>query len=114
MRKLIMALLGGASICLALIIAVPLWRVGGWSAAAAGFFAGLGLMLSLYGLVRRSMDHETLKRDFEMLKDAHLSVTDRLAEINDSLGVLAEAVQEKAVRRSEELTFEVRMLEDLV
>jgi cyclic-di-GMP phosphodiesterase TipF (flagellum assembly factor) len=114
MRKLIMALLGGASICLALVIAVPLWRVGGWSAAAAGFFAGLGLMMSLYGLVRRSMDHETLKRDFDALKDAHLSVTGQLEQINQSLGVLAEAVQEKAVRRSEELTFEVRILEDLV
>lgn len=114
MRKLIMALLGGASICLALIIAIPLWRVGGWSAGAAGFFAGLGLFLSLYGLLRRSMDQTSLRRDFDTLKDAHLAVAGQLDQINQSLGVLAEAVQEKAVRRSEELTFEVRMLEDLV
>ena len=115
MRKLTMALLGGASICLAVTIALLLWRVGGgWVAGAAGLAAGLGLALSLQGVVGRSMDQKSLQRDFDSLKQAHLSVTGQLEQINDSLAVLAEAVQEKAVRRSEELTFEVRMLEDLI
>ena len=115
MRKLTMALLGGASICLAFVVALLLWRVGGgWASAAAGLAAGLGLALSLQGVVGRSLDQAALKKDFQALKDAHLNVTDRLEQINQSLAVLADAVQEKAVRRSEELTFEVRMLEDLV
>lgn len=115
MRKLTMALLGGASICLAVTIALLMWRVaGGWAAAAAGLASGVALALSLQGIVGRSLDHKALQRDFETLKDAHLAVTGQLEQINQSLAVLAEAVQEKAVRRSEELTFEVRMLEDLI
>ena len=115
MRKLTMALLGGASICLAVTIALLLWRVGGgWMAGIAGLGAGLGLALSLQGVVDRSKEHKVLESDFESLKQAHLVVTAQLDQINENLAVLAEAVQEKAVRRSEELTFEVRMLEDLI
>ena len=115
MRKLTMALLGGASICLAVTIALLIWRVGGgWVAGAAGLAAGLGLALSLQGVVRRSMDQTSLQRDFEALKQAHLTTASRLDQINESLAILADAVQEKAVRSSEELTFEVRMLEDLI
>ena len=115
MRKLTMALLGGASICLAVTIALLMWRVaGGWAAGAAALAAGLGLAFSLYGVVGRSMDQKILLHDFEALKRAHLAVAGQLEQINDSLAVLAEAVQEKAVRSSEELTFEVRMLEDLI
>jgi cyclic-di-GMP phosphodiesterase TipF (flagellum assembly factor) len=115
MRKLTMALLGGASICLAFTVALLLWRVGGgWGAAAAGLAAGLGLAFSLQGVVGRSLDQRTLRREFDTLKDAHLATTGQLEQINQSLAVLADAVQEKAVRSSEELTFEVRMLEDLV
>src|SRR3569623_2121540 len=115
MRKLTMALLGGASICLAVTIALLLWRVGGGvGAGAAGLAAGLGLALSLQGVVGRSMEHMVLERDFEALKQAHQVVTGQLAQINENLAILADAVQDKAVRRSEELTFEVRMLEDLI
>ena len=115
MRKLTMALLGGASICLAVTVALLMWRIGGgWAAGAAGLAAGLSLALSLQGVVGRSLDHKGLQRDFELLRDAHLAVTGQLEQINQSLAVLSEAVQEKAVRRSEELTFEVRMLEDLI
>jgi cyclic-di-GMP phosphodiesterase, flagellum assembly factor TipF len=115
MRKLTMALLGGASICLAVTIAFLMWRVaGGWAAGAGGLAAGVALALSLQGLVGRSLDQKSLQREFEILKDAHLAVAGQLEQINESLAILADAVQDKAVRRSEELTFEVRMLEDLI
>ena len=110
-----MALLGGASICLAFTVALLLWRAGGgWGAAAAGLAAGLGLAFSLQGVVGRSLDQGVLRREFDALKDAHLTVATQLEQINQSLGTLAEMVQDKAVRSSEELTFEVRMLEDLI
>jgi cyclic-di-GMP phosphodiesterase TipF (flagellum assembly factor) len=115
MRKLTLALLGGASICLAFTIALLLWRAGGgWGAGAAGLAAGLGLAFSLQGVVGRSMDQGALKKDFDALREAHLAVTGRLEKIDDSLSVLVDAIQETAVRSSEELTLEVRMLEDLV
>ena len=115
MRKLTLALLGGASICLAFTVALLMWRAGGgWAAGAAGLAAGLGLCFSLQGVVGRSMDHTSLKRDFAILREAHLAVTAQLQQIDHSLAILAEAVQEKAVQRAEELTFEVRMLEELI
>ncbi len=115
MRKLTLALLGGASVCLAFIIALLMWRVGGgWASSAAGLAAGLGLAFSLQGVVGRSLDQGAMKKDFNVLRDAHLNLTAQLEHINQSLAVLAEAVQEKSVRKSEELTFEVRMLEDLI
>ena len=115
MRKLTLALLAGVSICFALSMAMLVWRAGGgWAAGAAGLFAGLGLAFSLYGVVGRSIDQGALKRDFTVLKDAHLNVVARLEEINQSLATLASSVEEKAAKRSEELTFEVRMLEDLI
>ena len=115
MRKLTMALLGGASICLAVTIALLIWRVGGGvAAAAAGLAAGLGLALSLQGVVGKALDYNGLRREFQALGDSHLRVAEQLERIDESLAVLAEAVEEKAVRRSEELTVEVRMLEDLV
>ncbi len=115
MRKLTMALLGGASICLAVTIALLLWREGGgWAAGAAGLAAGLGLAFSLQGVVGKSLDQGALAKDFQNLKDAHLKVTEQLERIDQSLAVLADAVQEKAVRSSEELTGEVRILEDMI
>ena len=115
MRKLTMALLGGASICLAVTIALLIWRAGGGVAAAgAGLAAGLGLALSLQGMMRKSLDQNVLQREFRLLSEAHLQVTDHLERIDASLAVLADAIQEKAVRKSEELTIEVRVLEDLI
>ena len=72
------------------------------------------LAFSLYGVVGRSIEQGVLKKDFATLREAHVNVAERLEAINQSLAVLADAVQEKAVRSSEELTFEVRMLEDLI
>jgi cyclic-di-GMP phosphodiesterase TipF (flagellum assembly factor) len=115
MRKLTIALLGGASICLAFTVALLLWRAGGgWGAAAAGLTAGLGLAFSLQGVVGRSLDQNVLRKEFETLKTTHLAMAEQLEQINLSLGALSDAVQDKAVRSSEELTFEVRMLEDLI
>jgi cyclic-di-GMP phosphodiesterase TipF (flagellum assembly factor) len=110
-----MALLGGASICLAITIAVLMKSVSGvWEAGAAGFIAALGLAFSLQGVVGRSLDQKSLHKDFEALRDAHLKLAEELEQIDMSLAALAEAVNEKAVRSSEELTLEVRVLEDLV
>jgi cyclic-di-GMP phosphodiesterase TipF (flagellum assembly factor) len=115
MRKLTLILLGGASLCLALTIAFLVAKVSGvWAAGAAGFAAAIGLGFSLYGVVGRSLDQGALRKDFATLRDAHLMVTEQLEQIHESLAILAEAVQEKAVRSSEELTLEVRVLEDLI
>ena len=114
MKRLTLALLAGASICLALIAALFIWRAGGgWAGSAAGLIAGLAVPLSAYALLRRP-GRGGLGAEVEALRQAHAGVTLRLDEINQNLELLAEAIQDKAVKRSEELAYEVRMLEDLV
>jgi cyclic-di-GMP phosphodiesterase TipF (flagellum assembly factor) len=115
MRKVTMALLAGASICLSGAIAMLVWRAGGGAAAAAaGMSAGLALALTLQGLVGRLRDQGAVQREMSLMRDANLVMADTLEEINARLGILTEAVEDKAVRSSEELTSEVRMLETLV
>jgi cyclic-di-GMP phosphodiesterase TipF (flagellum assembly factor) len=115
MRKLTMALLGGASICLAVTIALLIWRAGGGAAAAAaGLAAGLALALTLQGIVGRLTDQKVIAKEVQAMRDAHLIVAEQLDHIQETLASLTDAVDVRAVRRSEELTTEVRMLESLV
>ena len=115
MRKLTTVLLGGASLCLAAVIALLIWRAGGGAAAAAaGLSAGLALALTLQGIVNRLRDQSSVQHEVGLMRDANLVMADALEEINAKLGQLTEAVEGKAVRSSEELTSEVRVLESLV
>ena len=115
MRKLTSVLLGGASICFAAVIALLIWRASGViAAAAAGLAAGLALALTLQGIVNRLRDQSSVAQEMGLMRDANLVMADTLEQINTRLGILTEAVEDKAVRSSEELTSEVRVLEDLV
>jgi cyclic-di-GMP phosphodiesterase TipF (flagellum assembly factor) len=115
MRKLTMALLGGASICLAFTIALLIWRAGGGvAAAAAGLAAGLAMALTLQAMVGRMSDQKAVTREVQAMRDAHLAMADQLEQIHEKLGLLTDAVDVRAVLRSEELTTEVRVLEGLV
>jgi cyclic-di-GMP phosphodiesterase TipF (flagellum assembly factor) len=115
MKRLTTALLGGASICLALILALLVWRSGGgWAGTAAGLAVGLTAALSVQGVLARSSVQRDLKAELRSLQDVQAVLGDRLDHINQALEGLTEAVQDKAVRSSEELAYEVRLLEDLV
>ncbi len=115
MRKITVALLTGAYLCLALTVALLLWRAGaGWGAGVAAALGGLGLALAIHGLVERAIDSEARKAEIGVVREAHLLLAGQLEQIQDRLVVLTETLQDETVRRSEELTSEVRMLEDLV
>jgi cyclic-di-GMP phosphodiesterase TipF (flagellum assembly factor) len=115
MRKLTMALLGGASICLSFTIALLIWRAGGGvAAAAAGLAGGMALALTLQVMVGRLSDQKAVTREVQAMRDAHLAMADQLEHIHEKLALLTDAVDVRAVARSEELTTEVRMLEGLV
>jgi len=115
MRKVTVALLSGAYLCIALTVALLLWRGGGgWGAGVAALIGSLGVAIALHGLIERVIDAGGARRDFSALREAHLILADQLTDMHDRLGTLAESVQTDAVARSEELTGEVRMLEDLV
>jgi cyclic-di-GMP phosphodiesterase TipF (flagellum assembly factor) len=115
MRKITVPLLAAAYLCLALTVAVLLWRSGGgWGAGLAGLIGALGLAFALHGLVARSLDHASLSSQIGALREANLILVRQIEQMQDSIGVLGVNVTQDAARRSEELTTEMRILENLV
>ena len=116
MRKLTLALLSGAYICLALITALLVWRIGGGAGAGAAALIGtVGLCFSLHGLVERGLaDQGDLAGEIEAVRDAHLILAGEIEKIQSRLTEVVEAVAEDALRRSEEIYSEVQLLEDVV
>jgi cyclic-di-GMP phosphodiesterase TipF (flagellum assembly factor) len=115
MRKLTMALLCGAYICLALICGLVAWRVqAGAGAGLAAFVAALALALALHGLVVRSLDAGEGRRQIADLILGQRALTASLEKIEARLTDVVEAAAEDAFRRSEELSTEVQLLEDVV
>ncbi|HKT54716.1 MAG TPA: EAL domain-containing protein [Caulobacteraceae bacterium] len=115
MRKLTGALLAGGYICLASTVALLVWRSGGgWAAGVAMLFGALGLAFGLQASLGRAAEVGALRREVGSVREAGQRLADQIEILFDSLEGVAETVQEDAARRSEELTGEVRMLEDLV
>lgn len=115
MRKITVPLLAAAYLCLALTVAVLLWRSGGgWGAGLAGLIGALGLAFALHGLVARSLDHATLSSQIGAVREANLILVRQIEQMQESIGALGVSVTQDAARRSEELTTEVRILEDLM
>ncbi len=115
MRKITVALLSGAYLCLALTAGLLIWRSGGgWGSGVAAALGGLGLCYAVHGLVEKAIDQMRLGADISAVREAHHMLVDQFDKIYARLEALGEAVQEEAERRSEVLTTEVRMLEDLI
>ena len=115
MRKITVALLSGAYLCLALTIALVLWRSGaGWGAGVAALVGGLGLAFALHGTITGALERTLLTRELAAVRQAHLVMITQLEQIQQRLNQLTDTVQDETVRRSDELTSEVRMLEHLV
>jgi cyclic-di-GMP phosphodiesterase TipF (flagellum assembly factor) len=115
MRKITVALLSAAYLCLALTGALLLWRSGGgWGAGVAGLMGVLGLAFSLHNLIERNIERARADGEIGAVRDAHLILVEQLERIQAQLQSLSSAMHDDAERRSEELTGEMRMLEDLV
>jgi cyclic-di-GMP phosphodiesterase TipF (flagellum assembly factor) len=115
MRRLTLAFLTGAYICLASIVALLVWRYGGgWGAGLSAFVATLGLSFAFHSLIERSNDSSLLRREIDSVRQAHLILTAEIEKIDARLNEVVETITDDALRRSEELSSEVHMLEDLV
>ena len=115
MRKLTLALLSGAYICLSLITALAVWRVGGGAGAGlASAIGALGLCFSLHGLVDRSLDNGQVRGDLTDIRSAHRLLLAEIEKIEARITGVLESTAEDALRRSEELYSEVQLLEDVV
>ncbi len=115
MRKITMALLMGAYLFIALTAAALLWRGGaGWGAGMATLFGALGLLFAAHAMMAGAAARAAIEKDVESIRDAHRLLADALETTQDAVNALAARIEDSAIRRSEELTSEVRMLEDLV
>lgn len=115
MRKVTGALLAGAYLCLALMTALLVWRGGGgWGAGVASLIGVLGLAFAVHGAIARGLDFGAVRRELETLRQAHQLLADQIEAMGDRFGDMAESVERDAMRRSEELSDEVHMLEQLV
>jgi cyclic-di-GMP phosphodiesterase TipF (flagellum assembly factor) len=115
MRRLTVALLCGAYLCLSLIVALTLWRNGGgWPTAIAAFIGGLGLCFAAHAMIARGFETDQLNDDMESIRHALRIVVDQVDRMEQRVAEVAETLADDAVRRSEELSGEVHMLEDLI
>ncbi len=115
MQRLTQILIGAAFLCLALILSLSIWRAGGgWGAGVSGFVAGLGVLGVVYLLVARGLDLASLRGELGAIREAHLILASQLEKVDARLTEVVETVTDDALRRSEELSSEVHMLEDVV
>ncbi|MEO6380254.1 MAG: EAL domain-containing protein, partial [Caulobacteraceae bacterium] len=115
MRKAILALLSGAYLCFALIVAALIWRAGsGWAAGVSAMLGTLGLLFAIHGLAARMIETKGLRAELKSLRDAHRILIDQIEKTQIGLETLSDHVESEAVQRAETLHSEVKMLEDLV
>ena len=115
MRRLTLALLSGAYICLSLIAAVLVWRVGGGAGAgAAALIGSLGLCFAVQGVIARLGQNGDLQGEVTAIREAQLILTAEIEKIQAKLGDMVESITEETLRRSEEIYSEVQLLEDVV
>ncbi len=115
MSKAVMAVLCAAYLILASTVAAFLWRAGaGWGAGLSGLIGSLALAFALHNLIGRGVESAGLRAELERLREAHRLLIDHIEATQGSLDGLADRLSAEAETRTEELTHEVRMLEDLV
>ncbi len=115
MRKLAVALLAGAYLCIALSVAALFWRAGaGWPVILAGFAAVLALAITLHNLIGRELDGAATRRELADLRAAHRILADNVESTQGVMRALTQTVQIEAAERTEAIVSEVRLLENLV
>ncbi len=114
MRRLTLGLLCATYLCLALLVALTLWRNGGgWGAGVAALVGSLGLCFAFHGLIERALETGAIKGDVENIREAHQILLGQVVALDARVAEVLEIVADDA-QRSDELVDEVHMLEDLV
>ena len=114
MRRLTLALLSGAYLCLSLLVALAIWRNGGGGGAGvAALIGGLALCFAFHGLIERALEVRP-DRELAELRTANQILIDQVERLDARISEVVETLADDAVRRSEALSDEVHILEDLV
>ena len=114
MRQFTSVALSATYLCLALIVALLLWRNGGgWAAGVAALVGGLGLCFAVHGLISQSLKLRALRKELDAVREAQRVMLSQMEQVDARMTEVADAVSDDA-GRSEALEGEVHMLEDLV
>ncbi len=71
MRQFTSVALSATYLCLALIVALLLWRNGGgWAAGVAALVGGLGLCFAVHGLIGQSLKLRALRKELDAVREA--------------------------------------------
>jgi len=115
MGKLTSPLLFLVYVALGGLVAATVWRGGSDGGTAfAAFIATVGVGVAFHAYVSQTLTKNRLTRDIDNVREAHRLMVDAIDSTQKDMIELADRVQETRVSRSDELTSEVRMLEDLV
>jgi len=110
MRKVAAGLLVCAYITLSLTLALYLWRAGGWPAGVAGAIGAFGTLIGVHSLFSRGVDRAILRSEIRVVREAHAILADQIEQMDARIATASAEAHHEA----EELSGEVRMLEDLV
>lgn len=114
MRRLTLALLCGAYLCLSLIVALSLWRNGGgWGAGVAALVGGLGLCFAFHGLIERALEGGVFRSELADVREAQRILLGQMEQLDARVSEIVETVADD-LGRNDELSGEVQMLESLV
>jgi cyclic-di-GMP phosphodiesterase TipF (flagellum assembly factor) len=80
----------------------------------ATFIAALGLCFAFHALIAMALDSAKLQDEVGAIREAHQILADQLERVDQRMNEVVETVTDDALRRSEELSSEVHMLEDVV
>src|ERR1700685_4444280 len=115
MRRLTVALLSGAFLCISLMTALLVWRIGGdQGAGMAALIGTLGLCFAVHGVIARLGQQGELAGEIEAVRDAHLILAGDIERMQSRLTQVVETIAGDAMRRSEGVYREVQLLEDVV
>ena len=115
MGKLTSVLLVGTYCVLGLVFAAMLYHGGSEvGTCIAALIGTTAICLAFHALVAQNFSERRISRDVDLVRDAHRLMVDAIDSTQKDMIELADRVQNQRSSRSEELTSEVRMLEDLV
>ena len=115
MGKFTPAILVLTYILVGLSLAAMVWNGGSDFGTALAVLAGtLGVCLAFHAYASQQLAERRILRDVENVRDAHRLMVDAIDSTQKDMLELADRVQNQRTSRSEELTSEVKMLEDLV
>lgn len=115
MRALTQGFLFFGYLFLALTVGTFIWRANlGLGAGVAATIGALGLLGAVHVYLRGRADKAALKKEIGQVREAHRLLADAMESTQGALTELAAAIETGALNSTEQLTGEVRMLENLV